>query len=113
MAPPRSLLGIHRDGDLILHDNDVDIAVYEPDWPALLHALRAALPQYSARIVVPSDDPTTCFIRVYCPLGMADVFGATPVAGAAKGERLLVDWWVGQGPGAACSAGMHSRCRHC
>lgn len=86
-----SLLGIHRDGDLILHDNDVDIAVYEPDWPALLHALRAALPQYSARIVVPSDDPTTCFIRVYCPLGMADVFGATPVAGAAKGERLLVD----------------------
>lgn len=89
-----SLLGLHRDGDLILHDNDVDIAVYQPQWPALLRALRAALPQYTVRIVVPSDDPSTRFIRVYCPLGMADVFGATPVAGAAEGKRLLVDWWV-------------------
>lgn len=86
-----SLLGLHRDGDLILHDNDVDIAVYQPQWPALLRALRAALPQYTVRIVVPSDDPSTRFIRVYCPLGMADVFGATPVAGAAEGKRLLVD----------------------
>lgn len=37
--------------------------------------------------VVPSDDPTTRFIRVYCPLGMADVFGATP----AGDSRVLVD----------------------
>lgn len=100
-SPPCSLLGIHRDGDLILHDNDIDIAVLQPQWPVLLSTLRDALPQYSVRIVVPSDDPNTCFIRVYCPLGMADVFGATPVVGAAKGERLLVDWWVwGRGRGA-------------
>ena len=26
-APPHSLLGIHRDGDLIAHDNDIDLAV--------------------------------------------------------------------------------------
>ncbi|KAL4433766.1 hypothetical protein ABPG75_000207 [Micractinium tetrahymenae] len=86
-----SLLGIHRDGDLILHDNDIDVAILNPGWPELLAALRAALPQYSMRIVVPSDDPSTRFIRVYCPLGMADVFGATPAAGGKDGERLLVD----------------------
>ncbi|PRW20648.1 phosphate ABC transporter permease isoform A [Chlorella sorokiniana] len=82
-----SLLGIHRDGELIKHDNDVDVAVWQPDWPALLADLQAALPQYSMRIVVPSDDPDTSFIRVYCPLGMADVFGATP----AGDSRVLVD----------------------
>ena len=83
-----SLLGLHRDGDLILHDNDIDLAVLAPDWPALRAGLAAALPQYSVRVVVPSEDPSTCFIRVYCHLGMADVFGAQP-----RGEdRILVDW---------------------
>ncbi len=29
----------------------VDVAVWQPDWPALLADLQAALPQYSMRIV--------------------------------------------------------------
>ena len=92
-----SLLGIYRDNDLILHDNDIDVAVLLPPpdadadpWPALLAELRRALPQYRVRVVFPSEDPSTRFIRVYCPLGMADVFGATPVGD--HGDRLLVDW---------------------
>jgi hypothetical protein len=32
------------EGDLIKHDNDVDLAVLDPDWPQLVAALRAALP---------------------------------------------------------------------
>lgn len=43
------LLGIHRDGDLILHDNDIDLAVLDPDWPSLLEELKLRLPQYSVK----------------------------------------------------------------
>lgn len=90
-CPPPALT---RPAPLPSHsDNDVDLAVLEPDWEPLLASLAAALPQYTMRIVVPSDDPDTRFIRVYCPLGMADVFGAT----AAGEGRLLVDWCAGRG----------------
>jgi hypothetical protein len=71
-----SLLGVHRDGDLILHDNDVDIVVLEPDWNALVHKLRNGLPQYTVRLEVPSESPHTQFCRVYCALGFVDLFGA-------------------------------------
>lgn len=38
------LLSTSREGDLLLHDNDVDLAVLNPNWPQLLQGLRAALP---------------------------------------------------------------------
>lgn len=83
-----SLLGIHRDGDLILHDNDVDIAVLNPDWDQLQHHLSASLPQYSVRLEYPSDAVgDTVFLRVYCMLGFADIFGAAEI----EEGRLLVD----------------------
>ena len=113
-----ALLGIYRDGDvgavcwihahlppaipilfclplppmqLIEHDSDIDVSVLEvADWHKLLIGLQSRLPQYSMRVVIPSDDPNARFIRVYCHLGMADVFGATPCGD----DRLLVDWWV-------------------
>jgi len=82
-----SLLGIHRDGDLILHDNDVDLAVLDPDWPALLAHLQRQMPQYCVRLETPSEAPDVCFLRVYCGVCFADVFGARSL-----GEgRVLVD----------------------
>lgn len=38
-----SLLGLIRNGDLILHDNDVDVVVLDPDWPRLQEQLTARL----------------------------------------------------------------------
>ncbi|KAL4427794.1 hypothetical protein ABPG75_001883 [Micractinium tetrahymenae] len=71
------LLGVHRDGDLILTDNDIDLAVHNPDWPSLLEGLRSRLPpKYSLKVVTPQEEPQSSWIRVYCPLGMADLFGA-------------------------------------
>ncbi|PSC75064.1 hypothetical protein C2E20_1924 [Micractinium conductrix] len=71
------LLGIHRDGDLIAHDNDIDLAVLNPEWHKLLAGLQRTLPsKYSLRVVTPNDQPQSAWLRVYCPLGMADLFGA-------------------------------------
>ena len=72
-----SLLGIHRDDDLILHDNDIDLVVLEPNWQELHEQLQGRLPQYGVKLEVPSEDPDSCFMRVYCTLGFADIFGAT------------------------------------
>lgn len=71
--PPRPY---SRNGDLILHDNDIDLSVLNPEWVSLEAGLRKLLPKYSVAVVVPSEDPTTQFMRVYCPLGMCDLFGA-------------------------------------
>lgn len=39
-----------REGDLILHDNDVDLAILNPDWDDLLEGLRRHLPpKYSLK----------------------------------------------------------------
>jgi hypothetical protein len=39
-----------RGGDLILHENDIDLAVLNPDWPTLLEGLKARLPpKYSLK----------------------------------------------------------------
>lgn len=81
------LLGIYREGDLLLTDSDIDLAVWDADWPALEAGLRKALPGYSMARLVPSEDPSATFLRLYCPLGMADVFGARDVGGG----RVLVD----------------------
>lgn len=45
-----SLLGVYRDGDLILHDNDVDIAILDADWIGLLPILKTRLePRYRVK----------------------------------------------------------------
>lgn len=72
-----SLLGIFRDGDIIPHDNDIDFAVLNPDWETILPELKKRLePKYSVKVVIPKDNPDSKWLRVYCPLGMADLFGA-------------------------------------
>lgn len=87
-----SLLGLHRDGDLILHDNDIDLAVLDPKWDSLLPALRRHLPQkYDIKVVSPSECPSIRWVRVYCPLGMADLFGAFD----RGGEKIEVDFGHG------------------
>mmetsp|Transcript_29399 Transcript_29399/g.52561 ORF Transcript_29399/g.52561 Transcript_29399/m.52561 type:complete len:317 (-) Transcript_29399:450-1400(-) len=72
-----SLLGLIRNGDLILHDNDVDVVVLNPDWPSLQEKLTARLgKKYKVGAVRPSEDPSVMWLRVYCPLGMMDIYGA-------------------------------------
>lgn len=71
-----SLLGIHRDGDLILYDNDIDLAILNPNWDQLRDHLSQAMPNYCVRLEVPSEAPESLFLRVYCTLGFADLFGA-------------------------------------
>lgn len=84
------LLGVYRDGDLIIHDNDVDIAVLNPDWPRLVTDLKKRLPQYRICLESPSDCPSTQFVRVYFRGfwgGFADIFPASLL----DQNRLLVD----------------------
>lgn len=57
-------------------DNDIDIAVFEPNWPWLLLHLQKSLPKYNVRLEIPSEAPDACFMRVYCGFGFADIFGA-------------------------------------
>lgn len=88
-----SLLGVHRDGDLILHDNDIDLAILDPQWDQLHSHLSTSLPQYTVKLEFPSDaDGETTFLRVYCLLGFADVFGALEL----EDKRLLVDCGHGE-----------------
>jgi hypothetical protein len=88
-----SLLGVHRDGDLILHDNDIDLAILDPQWDQLHCHLSTTLPQYTIKLEFPSDaDGETTFLRVYCFLGFADVFGAVEL----EDKRLLVDCGHGE-----------------
>ena len=83
-----SLLGLHRDGELILYDNDIDLVVMDPDWPRLHEHLSAALPQDAVRVLTPSEDATVRFVRVYTPLGFADVYGARF---STCGARVVVE----------------------
>lgn len=59
-----------------------------PKWDELEAHLASSLPQYSVRVHYPSEaDGDVVFLRVYCALGFADIFGATEI----KDGRLLVD----------------------
>lgn len=72
------MCGVHRDGDLIIHDNDVDLCVLleSPSEMAVLYnRLKDALP-YSVSLASPSEDRSINWIRVWCPLGFVDVYGA-------------------------------------
>lgn len=63
-------------------------AVLNPKWDELEAHLTVSLPQYSVRVHYPSEAAgEVVFLRVYCALGFADIFGASEVGG----DRLLVD----------------------
>jgi hypothetical protein len=59
--------------DIILHDNDADLVLLNPDWEALLPALKAALPGCRVFYVVPSEDPSIRWIRVMAGIGVMDL----------------------------------------
>lgn len=44
--------------------------------PALLSCPEPPAPCHSLPVVTPNDQPQSAWLRVYCPLGMADLFGA-------------------------------------
>ena len=71
-----SLLGAHRERDVIPYDNDADVCVLNPDWPALLPALRAALPGMRVFMVAPSEDRSVRWLRVVHGVGVMDLYGA-------------------------------------
>lgn len=59
--------------DIILHDNDADLVVLNPDWDWLLEALKARLPGFRVFFVVPSEDTSIKWIRVMSGVGIMDL----------------------------------------
>eukprot|EP00877_Chromochloris_zofingiensis_P004134 jgi/Chrzof1/13721/Cz08g09150.t1 len=72
-----TLLGMYREKDIILHDNDVDIVVFNPDWDMLLAKLKKRLPQFKVYFCVPSEDRSIRWIRIMCGpgTGIMDLYG--------------------------------------
>ena len=60
----------------------------DPDWSRMHEHLSAALPQYAVRVLTPSEDATVRFMRVYIPLGFADIYDARF---SACGARAVVE----------------------
>lgn len=74
--------------DIILHDNDADLVLLNPDWEPLLAALKAALPGFRVFFVVPSEDSSIKWIRVMSGVGIMDLVRAglrRPVWGCGSG----------------------------
>ena len=59
--------------DIILHDNDADLVILNPDWDTLLESLKARLPGYRVFFVVPSEDASIKWIRVMSGVGIMDL----------------------------------------
>lgn len=100
-----SLLGLRREGDVILHDNDADVVLLEPDFDALLPRLRDALPQFRVCEVVPSEDVSVRWLRVMAgplgaPLGIMDLYGGWQ---SSCGKRIAIP----QGHGDCCDVDAH------
>jgi hypothetical protein len=75
-----TLLGLHRERDVILHDNDADVVLLEPDFDALIPKLKRLLPQHRVAVVIPSEDESVRWLRVVAgplgaPLGIMDLYG--------------------------------------
>lgn len=69
-----ALLGIYRDGDLIPHDNDLDLVVLDPDWDMLKAHLAKKFGESRVQFVVPSEDPNVRWLRINLSLGMVGAF---------------------------------------
>eukprot|EP00878_Enallax_costatus_P002582 GHUV01002764.1.p1 GENE.GHUV01002764.1~~GHUV01002764.1.p1 ORF type:complete len:300 (+),score=73.73 GHUV01002764.1:902-1801(+) len=72
-----TLLGMYREKDIILYDNDADFVVLNPDWDTLLETLRDRLKPKGFRVfyVVPSEDRSIKWIRVVSGVGIMDLYG--------------------------------------
>lgn len=72
-----TLLGMYREKDVILHDNDADIVVLQPDWDLLALQLRERLPPHlKVYFVTPSEDESIRWLRVSVGgFGILDLYG--------------------------------------
>jgi hypothetical protein len=60
-------------------------------------------------VIIPKETPQTRWIRVYCPLGMADLFGAYDKwVGIARARRERACLPAAQAA-SVCMSGMHKR----
>lgn len=70
---PHNPIFPHLQKDIILHDNDADLVLLNPDWDCLLETLKARLPGYRVFFVVPSEDTSIKWIRVMSGVGIMDL----------------------------------------
>eukprot|EP00775_Hariotina_reticulata_P002323 gene2323-2631_t len=68
-----TLLGMYRENDVILYDNDADLVVFNPNWDQLLADLRQRLRGCRVFFVVPSEDTSIKWIRVMAGVGIMDL----------------------------------------
>lgn len=72
-----TLLGAYREKDIIPHDNDADVVLFNPDWNTLYADLQRVLPRcFKVYFVVPSEDKSIKWLRVSCGVGIMDLYGA-------------------------------------
>jgi len=77
-----TLLGLHREGDLILHDNDVDVVLLDPNWKVIIPALEGKLSDrgYNLKVTETVDKETGklyMWVRVWGLCGaFADLYAA-------------------------------------
>lgn len=77
-----TLLGLHREGDLILHDNDVDVVLLDPNWKEIIPALEEELNDrgYHLKVTETVDKETGklyMWVRVWGLCGaFADLYAA-------------------------------------
>lgn len=77
-----TLLGLFREGDLILHDNDVDIVLLNPAWDVIIRGLRRSLAKkaYHIKVTKTTDKETGkqyTWVRVWGLFGaFADLYSA-------------------------------------
>lgn len=87
--------------DIILHDNDADLVLLNPDWDALLETLKVRLPGFKVFYVVPSEDTSIKWIRVMSGVGIMDLV-----------SNISCVWVCGCGEGGGChrqgAAGVQS-----
>lgn len=90
--------------DIILHDNDADLVLLNPDWDWLLEALKARLPGFRVFFVVPSEDSSIRWIRVMSGVGIMDlvrffkkIMGRRGLEGRVQRPRGLGDCGISWG----------------
>jgi hypothetical protein len=89
--------------DIILHDNDADIVLLDPDWDALLPKLRASLPGCRVFFVVPSEDRSIRWIRVLSGVGVMDLVRRGGGGEGSKGHEKA--WGECRGRGGRVQVG--------
>jgi hypothetical protein len=78
--------------DIILHDNDADLVVLNPDWDSLLDTLKKRLPGFRVFFVVPSEDTSIKWIRVMSGVGIMDLVRGRGEVLRGRGRCLTAAW---------------------